>query len=170
MNILATEHLYFFYNNPKKKAAWIMKGESGGEYFLERYPSMEFYLADKSNPNLELYLLFQNKRYKKQFIKEINKIRENEKKNGSINYSERHMLLGNYLGFPPKAVEYFSYNKYRTVDGQPVNVGICFHGLTFSSYPETYEEDVQWLINTYGMSYENKRKVLYEIENIERVV
>lgn len=154
MKFKATCDILFFHNFKEKLAVFVGKHEIGVEELIKhfRYPYIHFDIKNRNNGNI---IIFKNNEVKDNFVNEFEAILKEEKETNILNLPKRHMLVGNYIGFPPKAVEYFSYEKYKTINNRPINISINYYGLYFASYPETIDEDVKWLENTYGKKFIN---------------
>ena len=155
MKFMVNCDVLFFHNFKEKLAVFVSKYDVGIEELIKyfKYPYIEFSIRNKVKGNI---IIFKNEEIKNNFVKEFKVILEEEKQNDTLNIEKRHMLVGNYMGFPPKAVEYFSCEKYKTKDtNSPINISMNYYGLYFASYPETIEEDIKWLEDTYSKKFIN---------------
>ncbi|MBA4493378.1 hypothetical protein ACFO25_13060 [Paenactinomyces guangxiensis] len=113
---------------------------------LHMYPSVDAETGFK--------VFFQTDDQKKQFLW---KIQQNAP--GSIRYER---VLGEILGFPPKAVEYYTDHLERqekdpekeTVRFRQEKVGISYCGVSFSSHISTLYENVIWLWERYKQPFQ----------------
>jgi hypothetical protein len=142
----------FFLKFKNKRALFCDRHYIYINELLNDYPYIDFDIAELNRGNI---IIFKTQQLKDNFLNKYNLILKNEKENGGLNFPERHMLVGAYLGFPPKAVEYFAFEKYKMNGFRPVNIPISYYGLYFSSFPETIEDDKKWLENTYGKPFKN---------------
>lgn len=148
----------FFYNFPNKLALFTNRSEQGTNVLIDKlkYPYINFDIGNIYHGNV---MIFQNNKVKRKFLKGLNMIMNKEKETGCLDMCKRHMLVGTYLGFPPKAIDYFSYEKHRMNGMNPVNIGINYYGLFFASYPETIDEDINWLEDKYGKPFVKNKMI-----------
>ncbi|WJV20788.1 hypothetical protein QU593_10260 [Rossellomorea marisflavi] len=153
MNAIVPCDLSFFYNFENKLALFTNRLSKGVDILLNKlmYPYISFDIIDQERDQI---LVFKNQKVMNDFKSELEYIRTFENEAGCLDMPKRHLLLGKYLGFPPKAVEYFSHEKYQMNGFSPINIAMYYYGLVFASYPETLEDDIRWLQNTYGKPFD----------------
>lgn len=87
---------------------------------------------------------------------------------GSVAYVKR---LGETLGYPPKAVDFYSKHWLRvTVEGNKdksyffsVKVGMVYCGIQCAGHVDDLEENVQWLWNRYEQPYDIVIKIIMDL-------
>lgn len=102
------------------------------------------------NYNLKRVLFFRNKKDKEYFL---NNLYDYFLKPRGLH--EVQQELGSLLGFPPAAVKRFAKrfkekhhdSNYSKNNNIPVN----YNGMYFSSYKETFKEDLNWLLARYSL-------------------
>lgn len=77
---------------------------------------------------------------------------------------EFNQIMGTILGYPPKAVEYFSNRENRD---NTKHIGLYFCGVQCASSLDHLVEDVQWLWETYPYPDRDVLSVRYQNEYME---
>lgn len=91
----------------------------------------------KSNKGRQFYFFFKKKEDKEIFMEKFYELFKADK--ASTACSD----LGLFLGFPPKACEYFPQKTFGVKVLE--NIFINYNGMVFASYVETIEDDFKWL-------------------------
>lgn len=115
----------------------------------------------KRESGRDAYFFFKHKETKETFMNLFFQyVQKNEIFKVSTDY-------GLFMGYPPKACEYFPKKVYaqpEDIDNFIVNYG----GMFFASYPETIEDDIEWLFENKPLdsnSFVLIKKNLYETKN-----
>lgn len=109
---------------------------------LIQYPYINPY---EGNPNG--YIFFQNDQLKETYV---------ERMNGAKNEYEKHMVLGEMLGFPEKSGKKYAemrvledeLGEYPEIEGKPA-VGVEWAGFYFTTDLDFIESEIKWLWETY---------------------
>ncbi|MRG29086.1 hypothetical protein [Laceyella tengchongensis] len=121
------------------------KGKLFNEIYYEqliKYPHINPY---EGNPNG--YIFFQNNQLKETYL---------ERMKAAKNEYEKHIVLGEMLGFPEKSVKKYAemrvledeLGEYPEIEGKQA-VGVEWAGFYFTTYLDFIESEIQWLWETY---------------------
>ncbi len=142
---------------------------SSYEAFLEgRKPATYVNLGIISRPELisklmkypkinefgDFWMFFRNDRMKSRYMKQMNGIKPGT--------PERQYILGITLGYPPKAVDFYTrYFEWQLREREVAkdwffthNVAMKYHGIMFVSHVDDLEENARWLWDTYQIDEE----------------
>ncbi|RAL22560.1 hypothetical protein [Thermoflavimicrobium daqui] len=148
---------------------------SSYEAFLEgvkpaTYVNLDIIVRPELIPNLMEYanfnesdnfwMFFRDEEMKTQFL--------NQYSNLSHNDPERERILGLTLGYPPKAVDFYTYYyEWQQREREEAKhwyfthkVGMKYHGIMFTSHIDDLKENAQWLWDTYQIEEDTYIKVV----------
>lgn len=110
---------------------------------LINYPYINPYDGDSNG-----YIFFQNNKLKKTYL---------ERMNTAANDYEKHIVLGEMLGFPEKSVKKYAemraledkLGEYpEEIEGKQA-VGVDWAGFFFTTYLDFIESEIKWIWDTY---------------------
>lgn len=120
---------------------------------LDTYPSISVYppLGDKG------VMFFCNEELKESFLQEIRQV--------DLSSTDASAILGAFLGFPPKAVDFFTNRDYHIRQHRATYcIGVNYAGIQFAAHIDDLEDNINWLWDT----YENKLPVWVSIKLLEK--
>lgn len=108
---------------------------------LQKYPSW--------NDGENFWMFFQTEEQKENFLSQHDCLHEDD--------PERERIVGLELGFPPKAVNFYThYYKWQQHDREKAKewffankASMYYHGLRFTSHVDDLEDNVRWLWSKY---------------------
>lgn len=107
---------------------------------LDKYPCIEGIFSPSSYAQV---LYFQNHQLKENFLLSGIDYRKDSR--------EFQLLLGETLGYPPKAVRYFVNHYWNEVDTERSDkIGMHYCGISFVACIDDLEENSKWLWDTYN--------------------
>lgn len=101
--------------------------------------------------NKEADIYFQNKNLKQAFQEKIKGLNQNS--------PEFHRILGETLGFPPLAVDFYVKHLQELVDWNR-KVGFEYNGINFAGSFDTLIECTYWLWEQYPQQYFREREMI----------